>query len=114
MAELLKALPKIHSYQQARQFHRLSQFKSSEYETNVAGKFSIIDATMSIPIDTNRQLCFFIHRYRSTTEVFLDIRYWVKSGEKFIPTKQGIRIPIKFITQILQRITWLGKKYGRE
>lgn len=114
MVELLKALPKIANYEQFRQVNRLNQFKSSEYETNVVSQYTIVDATMSIPIDNDRQLCFFIHRYRNKNEMYLDIRYWVKAGTKFIPTKQGIRIPIKFIGQILQRVKWLGNKYGRE
>lgn len=113
MAELLKALPKIRSYDQFRQVNQKHLYQHPDLELNiVAARTIVVDATMFIPIDAGRQLCIFVHKYRD--EMFLDIRIWVKSESysKFVPTKQGIRIPIKFISQLSQRLNWLNKKYG--
>lgn len=75
-------------------------------------QFTIVDGAMFIPMDSSQQVCIFVHKIKE--QMFLDVRIWVKGGQKFVPSKRGIRIPLRFISQLTQRLEWLDKKYGEK
>lgn len=113
MVELLKLLP-YHDYNKSRQFGRFTKpFNPPDIQLGLAAQYSIIDASMFLPIDANNQLNIFIYKY-SKDEKFIDIRIFRKINNKFIPTKQGVRLPIELFSQLMLRLKHLEKKYGND
>ena len=101
----------LHDYKKARQkFRNKSKFKHPDLELGIAAQYSIIDASMFLPIDIDTQINIFVYQYPDGKK--LDIRIWKKKENKFVPSRQGIRIPIELITQLVNRLQWMEKKYG--
>jgi hypothetical protein len=56
----------------------------------------------------DRKTCISIADFEGS--LFLDVRYWDKPNKKWVPTNQGIRVPVSTIDQFMAAIMAAGER----
>lgn len=74
----------------------------------ITDQFTLVDAVMQIPISPHNQIHIYVYEYQD--KQYLDIRNYHYSNRMkvFQPTKQGVRLPLDQLPQLLIRLQRLN------
>lgn len=82
-------------------------------ELSITEQLEFVDTVMFIPVDTNLQIHVAIYKKLIDNKLIVDMRNYRYINSKWIPTSNGVQLPVFLLDQLVLRLNHLNRKYNK-